>query len=685
MTSLVLTFDSNFGASFTDSNSVTYNNTIYNTYAAVGFTTDSFGTTCPNVGNLISIDSASGTFLFPSYYFDGCTGLTSINLGGATISSLPRSTFGNCGSLTNIVWPQGLLVIGNTGDSNGGTFDNCPSLLNVTVPNTVTTIKKFSFQQTASATTDFICYTINSNVTTMPAPTDTLNAKITNFGTNARLYTDSATSAAHVYFAGKYPSAVLVVVSSTLLTLTLNTNRGASFSDAGTPGVTYTQIATNGTSYWTYEALGFVSADFGTFPYSSNLTAINAAMGTFLFPASYFSGCTNLTRINLSGATMTTIPQQCFASCSVLTQIAWPQGLLNIGTGSGAGSAFDNGPALLNITVPDSVTTIYEFAFQQSSFTAANYLSYRINSNVTTIEIPINNNISNYDAGHVILYTDSDTSAAYTYFGTNYSSVLREVLVAVPPAITTISPNSGNKDGGTTVTITGTSFTGATSVTFDGTNALSFTVQSDTEITCVTPAGSPGLVDVVVTTPDGIDTLVNGFTYDIICFKEGSKILTDTGYKLVQDLRSGDLVKTVSSGFKKIQHIGYSKMYNNVNEIRSKNKLYRCSTSEYPELTEDLVITGCHGILIKNFKDHTQIEKTQEVLGKIYITEEYYRLPACVDDRTKIFEEEGVHTIWHFSLENSDYYMNYGVYANGLLVETTSNRMMVELSGMTLV
>jgi hypothetical protein len=59
-------------------------------------------------------------------------------------------------------------------------------------------------------------------------------------------------------------------------------------------------------------------------------------------------------------------------------------------------------------------------------------------------------------------------------------------------------------------------------------------------------------------------------------------------------------------------------------------------------------------------------------------------LPACVDDRTKILEEDGVHTIWHLSLEHSNYYMNYGIYANGLLVETASNRMMVELSGMSL-
>ena len=169
-----------------------------------------------------------------------------------------------------------------------------------------------------------------------------------------------------------------------------------------------------------------------------------------------------------------------------------------------------------------------------------------------------------------------------------------------------------------------------------------------------------------------------------ICFKEGSQILTDKGYVAVQDLRNGDLIKTVSSGFKKIQHIGHSKMYNNVNDIRSTDKLYKCCKTEYPELSEDLVITGGHSILVKNFKDHEQMEKTQEVLGKIYVTDEHYRLPACVDDRTKILEEDGVHTIWHLSLEHSNYYYNYGIYANGLLVETASNRMMVELSGMSL-
>jgi hypothetical protein len=184
----------------------------------------------------------------------------------------------------------------------------------------------------------------------------------------------------------------------------------------------------------------------------------------------------------------------------------------------------------------------------------------------------------------------------------------------------------------------------------------------------------------------------NTFTLNqVLCFKEDSKILylnhvtNKEEYILIQNLRKGDLVKTLLNGFKKVEHIGYSKMYNNVNSSRSKDKLYKLCKTEYQELNEDLIITGCHSILINEFKDQEQRDLTNEILGNIYITDEKYRLPACADERAKIYEEEGLHTIWHFSLENENYYWNYGVYANGLLVETTSNRMMVELSGLTLI
>lgn len=81
------------------------------------------------------------------------------------------------------------------------------------------------------------------------------------------------------------------------------------------------------------------------------------------------------------------------------------------------------------------------------------------------------------------------------------------------PALSGVSPSTGTTLGGTSVTITGTDLTDASSVTFGGTAATSFSVDSPTQITATTPAHGAGAVDVVATTPGGTATLVSGFTY----------------------------------------------------------------------------------------------------------------------------------------------------------------------------
>lgn len=53
--------------------------------------------------------------------------------------------------------------------------------------------------------------------------------------------------------------------------------------------------------------------------------------------------------------------------------------------------------------------------------------------------------------------------------------------------VTSFAPNHGSWKGGTSVVITGTDLTGATAVAFGGTPSASFTVDSDTQITAVTP------------------------------------------------------------------------------------------------------------------------------------------------------------------------------------------------------
>ena len=161
----------------------------------------------------------------------------------------------------------------------------------------------------------------------------------------------------------------------------------------------------------------------------------------------------------------------------------------------------------------------------------------------------------------------------------------------------------------------------------------------------------------------------------VICFKEDSRILTNKGYKKIQYLKKGDLVKTFQDGFKPIHQIGKKEIEHTPTLERSKNHLYKCTHAQYPELFEDLVLTGCHSILVDDFVDEEQIQKTEETLGSAnYMTDGKCRLPVCADRRASIYERAGKYTVYHVALENDDYYMNYGIYANGLLVESTSKR-----------
>jgi hypothetical protein len=96
------------------------------------------------------------------------------------------------------------------------------------------------------------------------------------------------------------------------------------------------------------------------------------------------------------------------------------------------------------------------------------------------------------------------------------------------PAISSLVPNTGPVAGGTVVTVTGTGFTGATGVTFDGAPGTSFTVDSDTQITVTTPAGTAGAADVVVASPNG-DSTPGSFLYAAAAGPTIASIAPDAG------------------------------------------------------------------------------------------------------------------------------------------------------------
>jgi hypothetical protein len=204
-------------------------------------------------------------------------------------------------------------------------------------------------------------------------------------------------------------------------------------------------------------------------------------------------------------------------------------------------------------------------------------------------------------------------------------------------------------------------------------------------------SNSIGTSDQSITYSNG-DTLDAGFGNEyqlyraVPCFLEGTQILCQVDgvetYVSVEQLKLGTLVKTSLDGYKKVVLLGTGTIQNPGNSERTENRLYKCSPSKYPQLKEDLYITGCHSILEFPITDK-QKEDTIKHLGRLFVTDKKYRLMACVDERAEPWKSEGTYTIWHFALENQDDGMNYGVYVNGeLLVETCAIRTLKNKSNM---
>lgn len=82
------------------------------------------------------------------------------------------------------------------------------------------------------------------------------------------------------------------------------------------------------------------------------------------------------------------------------------------------------------------------------------------------------------------------------------------------PTVTAIAPASGPIAGGTSVTITGTDFEGASAVKFATTSAQSFTVDSESTITAIAPTAATATdVPLSVTTVAGTASSPQPFTY----------------------------------------------------------------------------------------------------------------------------------------------------------------------------
>ena len=130
--------------------------------------------------------------------------------------------------------------------------------------------------------------------------------------------------------------------------------------------------------------------------------------------------------------------------------------------------------------------------------------------------------------------------------GTATSGTSHEfTFIAPTPTITSLTPTSGTTSGGTTVTITGTGFIGATAVHFGATTATSFTVTSPTIVHAKTKAHVAGAVKVQVTTAGGTATSGTSHKFTFIAPTPTITALTPTS----GTTSGGTTVKITGTGF----------------------------------------------------------------------------------------------------------------------------------------
>jgi hypothetical protein len=170
------------------------------------------------------------------------------------------------------------------------------------------------------------------------------------------------------------------------------------------------------------------------------------------------------------------------------------------------------------------------------------------------------------------------------------------------------------------------------------------------------------------------------------CFSEGTKILCYTQlenslicilkeeYRLVQNLKIGDLVKSYLHGYRKVSKIIKGKFVNNPKDEGVANCMYRMKKTKDNGLIEDLTLTRNHGILVEKLTENEEKKIDKNTLPIIdnllsIITADCDKFEKVVDTNT--------YKYYHFSLDgDGDNDRRFGVYANGILVEVPSNNMM---------
>ena len=314
---------------------------------------------------LTSIDIPNSVTSIGNYAFNTCNGLTSVTIGNS-VTSIGDDAFYNCFRLTSVNIGNSVTSIGNEA------FRRCSGLTSITIPNSVTSIGRNIFLG---------CDALSSLTVSVNNPKydsrENCNAIIetaTNtlvVGIKPTVIPNSVTSIGDYAFYGcsgltsvTIPNSVTSIGESAFdgcsdLTSVTIPNSVTSIGNEAFRRcyrLTFVTLNCNAIVSKNYPSDSSLEGYFGSQVQSYIIGNSVTGIGDYAF---HF--CSALTSIEIPNS-VTSIGDGAFEGCSDLTSVTIPNSVTSIGDG-----AFDRCSGLTSVTIPNSVTSIGDDAFRDCS------------------------------------------------------------------------------------------------------------------------------------------------------------------------------------------------------------------------------------------------------------------------------------------------------------------------------
>jgi hypothetical protein len=238
----------------------------------------------------------------------------------------------------------------------------------------------------------------------------------------------------------------------------------------------------------------------------SNLTYTWATVGSIPGPVTYSINGTNASKNTV--ATFTTPGTYLFQCAATDVQGLSIMDLVTVTVNAATttlAAPTATGPGSTSTPIPVLTTNTPTFAWSAVAGVTGYQINLHNNTTSTTASYSVGASLTSYTlAAGVLIAGDSYVWNVRGLNGPQSGppsanlSFQAQAATTSPPAVTGVTPSSGSTAGGTSVTISGTNFTGISTVRLGTVNAASFTVNSPTSITATAPAEGAGTVDVLV-------------------------------------------------------------------------------------------------------------------------------------------------------------------------------------------